>query len=443
MKSLQDWVLGTWLALPLAALSLLNTADSALASGFAIIEQSVPGLGNAFAGSAATAEDASTIFFNPAGLTYLQGNSFSGATYSIAPTIRFTNQGSSLATGAPLLGSDGGEAGNNALVPNLYAAWSLSDRIKVGLGVGSPFALATEYNRDWVGRYQGVKSKLTTININPAIAARLTDNLSIGAGVNLQYAKAELSNAIDFGLIGRSVGLPTLPQRADGFVEVEGEDWSWGYNLGVLYAPSANTRIGLAYRSQVTHNLEGDADFSVPTSLAGLTRTGRFTDSDASAKLKLPDTLSLSAYQRLSSKVAIVGDVTWTNWSRFKELRVEFDNPVQPDAVQPENWRDTYRFSLGVNYAVNDTLTLRAGVAYDQSPVKEEFRTVRVPDSNRTWLAVGASYRPSDSLKIDLGYAHIITDRASIDQSNLTEGRVKGEYNNHVDVVGVQVNWSF
>lgn len=443
MRSRQNLLLGTWLALPLTAFGCFSTANSALASGFAIIEQSVPGLGNAFAGSAATAEDASTIFFNPAGLTYLPGNSFSGAVYSIAPTIRFTNRGSSLATGAPLIGGDGGEAGNNALVPNLYAAWSLSDRIKVGLGIGSPFALATEYDRDWVGRYQGVKSKLTTININPAIAARLTDTLSIGAGVNLQYAKAELTNAIDFGLIGRSVGLPTLPQSADGFIEVEGDDWSWGYNLGVLYAPSSNTRIGLAYRSPVTHNLKGDADFSVPTPLAGLTRTGRFTDSDASAKLKLPDTLSLSAYQKLSPKVAIVGDITWTNWSRFKELRVEFDNPAQPDAVQPENWRDTYRFSLGVTYAVNDALTLRAGVAYDQSPVKEEFRTVRVPDANRTWLAIGASYRPSDSLKIDIGYAHILTDRASIDQSNLTEGRVKGRYDNHVDVVGVQVNWSF
>ncbi len=170
---------------------------------------------------------------------------------------------------------------------------------------------------------------MSTININPAVAVKITDNFSAGAGLDIQYAAAVLSNAIDFGLIGRSAGLRTLPQSADGFVKVSGDDWSVGYNLGLLYEPTSTTRVGLAYRSGITHNLKGDADFTVPGSVAALTRTGAFRDTGASAKLKLPDSLSLGVYHELSPRVALMGDVTWTNWSRFKELRAI--STIQPN----------------------------------------------------------------------------------------------------------------
>lgn len=440
---MRNLVANSAFALVLAALESFVPAQSVSASGFALIEQSVTGLGNAFAGSAAVADDASTIFFNPAGLTRLPGNSAVGAVYYIAPNLRFENVGSTIATGAPLLGGEGGEAGTNALLPNLYAAWSLSDSVKLGLGIGAPFALATEYERDWVGRYQAVKSKLTTINVNPTIAAKLSDTFSVGAGINIQYAKAELSNAIDFGLIGRSVGLPIQPQSADGFVEIVGDDVSVGFNLGVMYEPTARTRIGLAYRSPVTHKLQGDADFTVPGVVAPLTQTGRFTDTGASAALKIPDSLSLAVRQQVGQRVALLADVTWTNWSRFDELRIDFKNPAQPAAIQPENWKDTFRVGLGLTYAANKALTLRAGVAYDESPVKDEFRTARIPDNDRVWLAIGASYRPSPSLSLDIGYAHLFVKDAPINQSGLTEGTLKGEFSGGVDIVGIQVNWRF
>jgi long-chain fatty acid transport protein len=440
---MQSLKLQFWFLLPTIALTVCHHPQVAQASGFALSEQSVKGLGNAFTGGAAAVDDASTIFFNPAGLTELEASSVQAGAYYIAPTVRFNNQGSSLFNGTPLSGSEGGDAGVNAVVPNLYANWSISDRIKLGVGVNVPFALTTEYESDWVGRYQAVKSQLTTININPAIAAKLTEQLSVGAGVNLQYANAELSNAIDFGLIGLSTGLPTQPQSADGFVKVEGNDWSLGYNLGILYKPDNNTRIGLAYRSAITHQLRGEADFTVPTATAALTQRGAFTDTDAKAELKLPDTLSLSIYQKVSPKFALMGDVTWTNWSRFDTLQIDFDNPAQPSTVQPQNWRDTIRVGLGFNYQVLEQLTLRAGIAYDPTPVKDEYRTARIPDSDRTWLAVGASYKPSDSLSIDIGYAHLFVDDGSIEQVSRTEGTLRGKYENQVDIVGVQVNWSF
>ncbi|OUL19295.1 outer membrane protein transport protein [Nostoc sp. 106C] len=432
------------LLVPIFVVLTVNaTANSALAGGFALNEQSVKALGNGFAGSAASAEDASTIFANPAGLTRLEDNSVVGATFVISPTIQFQNQGSRVVTGAPLTGGNGGEAGVDVVIPNIYAAWSVSDRVKLGLGINVPFGLITKYDNNWVGRYQAVESKLSTYNINPTIAAKVTDNFSVGAGLNIQYAEATLSNAIDFGLIGRSVGLPTLPQQADGFVKVTGSDWSVGYNLGVMYEPSKSTRIGLSYRSPITQDIRGNADFSVPENLRILTARGQFTDTGASAVVKLPDTLSLAIYQELSPQVSVVGDVTWTQWSRFQELRVKFDNPAQADSVQPENWNDTYRVGVGVNYAVNDKLTLRTGVTYDPSPISDQYNTPRLPGGDRTLIGFGASYKPSKSFNVDIGYSHVFSDDSLINQSSTTAGTLTGKFASEVDIIGLQVNWQF
>ena len=415
----------------------MGVAPAAFASGFALVEQSVPNLGNAASGGAAGIDDASTIFFNPAGLTRLEGASALGAGYLIMPTTKFRNQGSTAVTGDPALGGNGGDVGPTNFVPNLYGVWSFSDRVKVGIGVNAPFGLATEYDSDWVGRYQAIDSELVTINVNPTVAAKLTDNFSVGVGLNVQYATVELTRAIDFGsAIGRS-------QQADGLSEVEGDDWSVGYNAGVLFEPTETTRIGLAYRSAITHTLRGDADFTVPAAAAPLTATGRFVDSDASAELKLPDSLSFSVYQELSPQWSIVGDVTWTNWSRFDEVRIEFDNPAEPDQVQPENWEDTVRIGFGVNYKPNDVWTLRAGAAYDPSPVDDQFVTAAIPDSDRFWLSIGAGYRPSDNLSIDVVYSHLFLNDRAISQSDPAAGNLVGTYDSQVDIVGAQLTWQF
>jgi long-chain fatty acid transport protein len=294
-----------------------------------------------------------------------------------------------------------------------------------------------------VGRYQAVESKVSTINFNPTIAAKLSDNFSVGAGLNIQYAEVTLSNAIDFGAIAASRGLPLRPQQADGFFKVSGSDWSVGYNLGIMYEPSKTTRIGLSYRSPIRQDIRGNADFTVPAIANRLTAAGGFTDTGASAVLNLPDTLSLAVYQEVSPRVSLVGDVTWTNWSRFQELRIQFDNPNQSDTVQPLNWRDTYRIGVGVNYAVNDQLTVRTGVSYDPSPIKEEFNTPRLPGGDRTLVGVGATYKPSKSFNIDIGYTHVFADSSSVNQTNSTGDTLRGEFDSSVDVIGIQANWQF
>ena len=420
-----------------------NLNSAALAGGFSITEQSVKNLGNAAAGGAAFAEDASTIFYNPAGLTRLSGNSLQGAGYVIFSNINFQNFGSTTATGGLLSGGDSAEGGVNSFIPNLYGSFSVSERFKLGIGINPPFGLATDYDSDWVGRYQAVESTLTTININPSAAYKLTDTLSVGGGMSLQYADAKLSNDIDFGLIGQLVGLQTQSQQLDGFAEISGNDWSMGYNLGLLYEPSQSTRFGLAYRSAVTHTLEGEGNFTVPDAASVLTSTGQFTDSDAEAELKLPDSLSLSVYQKLSDRWAVMGDVTWTNWSRFEELRIEFDNLAQPDTVEPQNWDDTFRLGFAVNYFPTDKLTLRTGVAYDPTPIEDEFRTARIPGSDRYWLSFGSSYQVSNAISLDAAYVHIFSDDTEISNSTEAGGNLNGEFDNNADIVSLQLNWKF
>ena len=430
--------------LPLAVgIVVLGKTQPVEASGFALIEQSVPGLGNSFAGGSATASDASTIFFNPAGLTRFQGNSVSGAAFTIFPAARFSKETAVTVLGTPLLGGNGGDGGVDAIVPATFASWSVSDRLKLGLGINAPFGLATQYPVDWVGRYQAVESRLSTININPSVAYRVTDQFSVGAGLNIQEVSAVLSSAIDFGLIARQAGFPTHPQSADGFLKIRGSDWSLGYNLGLMYEPTKTTRFGLSYRSPITHTLRGTGDFTVPLVVSRITTTGRFLDSRAATELKLPGTFSLGAYHELSPRIALLANVDWTNWSRFEELRVRFSNPLQPDVVQRESWRDTFRLGLGVNYNASDTLTLRAGFAFDKTPVKDEFRTFRLPDGDRFWLSIGASYQLSKNLRFDIGYAHLFVNELPFSQGSPTEGFIIGTFNNNVNILGVQMTLVF
>lgn len=441
-----------------AVLTVSLMTSSAMGSGFALIEQGVKGLGNAYAGGAASAEDASTIFFNPAGMTRLSGSELIVAGHIVMPSAKFHNEDSTYVlqprTGIPLLGGNSSDAGVARVVPNFYYSRKVSDRLAFGIGVGAPFGLKTEYNRDWVGRYYAVNSELITVNINPSVGYKITDKLSAGAGINLMYAKAKLSNAIDFGTLDavgafRSLGLPAgslglTPQRSDGFADLEGDDWAWGINLGLLYQMTKGTRMGVTYRSRVRQKLEGDVDFSsVP---AGLAPFPLFKDGGVNANLTLPETLSVSFFHEFSPEWMIMADVTWTNWSVFDELRVKFDNP-DPDSVATTKWEDSYRYSFGVTYKPAPW-TFRAGVAYDETPIPNaQRRTPRIPDSHRLWTAFGLGYRISQMFSVDLGYAHIFVDDPQIMKTPTGEdqfrGGLRGTYDAHVDIVSAQVQMNF
>ena len=442
---------------PLLTGTALAVTTSVHGAGFALIEQSVTGLGNAFAGGAAVAEDASTIYFNPAGMSRLGESEYQLGLHIVSPTTEFRSSGRSNVAGAvPLRGSDGGEAGETGVVPNFYYVRRLNDDLSFGLGVNAPFGLATDYEEGWEGRYHALRSEVLTININPALSWKVNQKLSLGAGLNVQYAEVpELSNALDYAAICTGMAAssnPTVaasaatcagvPTTNDGKVELDGDDWSLGFNLGMLYAFSDATRVGLSYRSKVDHELEGTAAFTNTPS--GLSNLGIFVNDGVTADITLPETLSLSAYHQIGSRWAIMGDVTWTRWDRFKELRVKFNNNQQGDLVTPQEWDNTFRYSLGLSYRYNDRWTLRTGVAYDETAIPSaELRTPRIPGNDRRWLAVGASYRYSDHLHFDVGYAHLFISDTAINNTNATNATLVGEFESSVDILSAQLRWRF
>lgn len=450
----------TGLRLLTGVLGLLALASPAYSAGFALIEQSVSGLGNAFAGGAAVAEDATTIFFNPAGMTRLKGQQAVAGLHLIMPQSDFKKESANLSPllgGAALTGGDGGQGGETGLAPNLYYAVNLDNGWAFGLGINAPFGLATEWDDGWVGRYHALRSEVMTVNINPSAAYRVNEHLSLGAGVSAQYVKAELSNAIDFGSITAPAG--GVPQGDDGKAELEADDWGYGFNLGMLYEFTENSRAGLAYRSRIKYTAEGDADFSVSataTARLNAMRAGNpavppFVDADVQADITLPDSASLSIYHGFNSKWAVMADVTWTNWSTFDELRVEFEN-AQPDNVTTESWKDSWRYSLGATFNPSERLTLRAGIAYDEEPIPDaEHRTPRIPGEDRLWTSLGLGYRIGERAKVDVGYAHLFVDDSKINKQAGTDptgedfirGSLKGEFENSVDIISAQLVYNF
>lgn len=449
-------------------LGLTAFTGNAHAAGFAIIEQSVRGLGNAFAGGPANTEDVSTVFFNPAGMTYLKGPQADFAAHIIIPQARFKDQGSThfTTTGLDVNNEDGGNAGVTALVPNFYYSRPINQQWTFGLGINAPFGLTTDYDDGWVGRYHALTSELKTVNINPSLAYKANDNLSIGFGLNAQYIEAHLSNAVDFGglcFLGENVTMTLMagtcgalnlaPQADDGEANVRGDDWSWGYNLGMVWQATPQTRIGLAYRSRVKHKLKGDADFDVPSNAVTGNATaiaagaGLIDGTDVTADVTLPDSLSIGFNHEIDSKWSVNGDVTWTNWSLLDELRIEFDS-VATDSVTTTNWKDSNRYSLGVSYRPDNLWTWRAGIAFDETPVPNaEARTPRIPDQDRTWVSLGFSYQSSDKLTIDIGYAHLFVKDAKVNKTatgeDLTRGALVGEWNVAVDIISAQARWAF
>lgn len=413
--------------------SLFTTAASAQAAGFALIEQSASGMGNAYAGGSAVAEDASTIFFNPAGMTYIEGTQAAGALHLINPNAEFHNKGSVAGLGKPL-GDEGPNAGDLAFVPNFYLMTEINPSIKVGVGINAPFGLKTEYDDEWLGRFQADKSEVKTININPSIAFKVNDQLSLGFGVSVMRAEAELSKAVNAGGLGER------------YVTVKGDDWGFGFNLGAIYQVTADTRIGVAYRSKIEQHLEGDSKSTLTALNANPLRT---LNVDVKADVTLPESFSMSVFSRLNDKWDLMGDVTWTRWSQFDELRIIRDNGTDSTlAVTPENWDNTMRYSLGINYHYSDTVKLRAGLAYDEEAIKDEFRTARIPGNDRKWVSVGAGWQVTPASKLDVGYSHLFISDADIDDNQNTvaggfSGRVKGEFEGSVDILSMQFTHNF
>lgn len=459
----------------LVAGTVLCCASSPLyAAGFGLVENSASGMGNAFAGAAATAEDASTVWFNPAGMSELEETKqVSVATHLIFPQADFSNVASRVnpaLTGGNVAAAEAALSGVNsgadkvAVVPNSYAVMPINERTKLGLGVNAPFGLETNYDEDWYGRYHALKSAMKTININPSVSYEVNDKLSVGGGVSAQYIDVELSSAVDSAAACRSIAsaansgtllaqcLASFPEvgnaATDSKATIRGDDWSLNYNAGLLYKPTDNTKVGVSYRSSTKHNLEGTADYTVdPTLQPILAATGvtRFNNAPAQADAELPASLSLSVAHKLNDKVEVLGDVTHTQWSSFDRLTVKNADTGVVISNVDESWQDVNRYSVGVNYQRNDRLKLRGGVAFDEEPIPDALhRTARIPGNDRTWVSAGANYQLKKNLSVDVGYSHLFIDETPIDNIDDATGyALRGLYDSDVDIVSAQLNWSF
>ena len=431
-------------------------AASAYGAGFGLREWSATGQGNAFAGATAGAEDVSYMSYNPAGLTRHSGDQARiGVTY-IAPQAEFSTENATTIFTSPIGGGNGGaNAAPSSFAPFLYMSHQFSSDLFGGIAVYAPYGLTTDYDDGWTGRYHALKTDIKAIEFTPTLAYKITPKLSIGAGLRVMYARGEMSNAVDFGTLdqlpvengGFGGAFGGTPAMDDGFAEVEGDDFGFGFSLGLLYQLDQGTRIGVAYRSNIKTDLKGDGRFengTVGGAIAGA--TGAFVDTGISAKVDFPEMVSFGLYHEVSPRWAVMAEAAWTRWSRLEELRVKFDNPVQPDHVTPSDWENSWFVAAGATYRYSSNLTFRFGLAYDQTPVPDSTRTPRVPDEDRIWVSVGVQYALGKSVALDFGYTHFFLPDPKIDLSasepdNALRGNLTGSYDASADILAAQIRF--
>ncbi|OQS47793.1 OmpP1/FadL family transporter [Chromobacterium violaceum] len=434
------------LSVSLAA--LFAAAPAAQAAGFQLTEQSVLGMGRAYAGAGMAGDDLSAVFYNPAGMTLLSGTRVQGG-FTYAEIDAPFNGSNTTTTVNPLTGKPVGTATVSAndngrapgeLIPNAYLTHQISDKLYAGIGITTPFGLGARYSDNWGGRDNGISSSIKTVDINPSLAYKLDERWSLGGGVSAQYAQADLK---------KGAYLP----GATG--ELKADSWGFGYNLGVMYSFNQDSRVGLSYRSKIHHKAEGDytnSGFPTAGPLAplGLKLNGTFA---GSAEVTAPESLLLSGYSKLNSKFAVGASARWTRWSRFDQLVVKGSpavGPIDTTTRIPNNWKNSWMFSVGGDYFYSDALTLRSGLGYETTPVPSaQDRNALIPDANRLWLSLGASYKINKQASVDVSYAYLrAVGDTKIDNTSHspfgTTSRLQGDYSSiSGHLLGVQMQYRF
>ena len=452
--------------LTLTALTLVAAgafAPVAQASGFQLREQSASSQGNSFAGVTAGGFDISAMFFNPATMTLHSGNQFILGATLIAPDAKASNisgtRTSALAAFPAYEPISGPASHKNVaeskIAPSLYGMWSLSDDLKLGISVNAPYGFVTEYDSNFVGRYHALKTDLKIVDVAPSLAYRINQQWSVGVAFVARYADATLTNAVDFGLIGFP---STIPGTVDGTAKLTGKTWGFGYKVGAAYQATEKLRLGFAYAGQMTMTLKGDIAFQYPSTLsapavANFQAMG-FKNGGGKADLDLPANASLGFNYQVNDTFSLQGEAAWTGWSRFKELRVKLTDNVAPqptETITEEHWRDTWFYALGGNWKLGNAWTLRGGLGHDQGAVTDGYRTPRIPDGDRTWVSIGASYAFSKSFAVDAGYSHLfvkdskveLRNSASQTDPNFTRGNLNADYKMSTDIFAIQARFKF
>ncbi|TAL87694.1 MAG: transporter [Rhodanobacter sp.] len=454
-------------ALSVAIVGALVAPGTASASAFQLKENSAKGLGRAYAGSATAGGDASVVVNNPAAMSDLKGTYLQTDITAINFSTKFSGSATD-ASGRPISGGNGGDGGTTLPVPALFFVTQLNDRVHVGAGFSVPFGFQTEYNQNWVGRYNAIKSRFQSLDTTLSGSYDVSDSFSVGASFIAQKTTAELTNAINYNSVGLGqvqqalmAGLITpamaqaqaaqinavVPPGTDGRARIYGTSWAYGWQLAARWKITSQDKLAFNYRSKISHTLKGSANFTVPPNAAAAFGVGgpgtAFSHTQGTAGFTTPAVASLS-YWHQAEKFGLGADVAWTKWDVFKKLEVTYANPAQPTSDQVFNWKNSWYVSFGGDYYLNDKVTLRAGVAYDSTPTNSTYRDPRVPDESRTLATFGIGYKASEHFEINASYAHIFVNTANINGVHSATGDVlTGSFQDYGNLLSLSAQYKF
>lgn len=389
-----------------AAVMAVCAASAAHAAGFMLTEQSAGALGRAYAGVGVDGTDISGVYYNPATMTLHPGTTIQAGFVAVGLDLAFEgNDGVTTENGQY----------NTQAIPHGYISHQLTDSVWLGLAMTVPFGMGTEYKDDWAWNNRGISAEVLTFDFNPNVAWKVSDKLSLGAGMSIQYAKADLKKRSYVSSYGAF---------ANG--EVDADSIAWGFNAGLMWSPLDNLRFGVSYRSRVNHNADGDMTISDAGSLDAVQPglAGELMTLPATATLSAPAWAMATAAWDVNDLLSLYATFRWTDWSSFKDLTIK---TAGDNTTIQNNWQDTYLVSVGADLRFTNWWTFRAGIGYETSAVDDpKYRTAIIPDADRLWLALGSSFKATENMQIDVSAAwlHGIGERNlwSSDGSNPIEG---------------------
>ncbi|AVI61439.1 OmpP1/FadL family transporter [Halomonas sp. GFAJ-1] len=439
-----------------AAIAAVAFASQANAGGYQINEQSVSGQGYGHAGRSSNVNDATIVFGNPAGMSFLdRAQITAGGTYLNVnsdidnPTSsRFLETpGGSLPLGSAG-GSNDGDMVPGTLIPFAFYAQPVNEQLAFGFGVYAPFGSKTDYEDGFMGRNQGNYTEVRVISAQPTVSYRFNEQWGVGVGLTYNRVDGELHRQVPVAVGQAPDGSPIITEVDS---RVEGDDEAWGYNLGVIYQPVPETTFGLTYRSKVDYTLEGDFTASSPVlDQLGL---GTITD-DASLDLTTPETVNFSLTQQMSDDLKLMFGASWARWSRFDKILV---SGVERDVItnEQQNYSNAWAFSTGGEYQLTPALALRAGVTLDFTPTQDATRSVRIPSDDRRIFSIGAGWSPTPDLTLDFAYSYLTERGTQVEQTKTDSFTVagqqtppitsnySGDYKNEAHGFGAQLTYRF
>lgn len=411
---------GQGLRAAIAATTFLSSAVMAQAGGFALREQSATLQGGSFAGAAAPGPSLSSMFWNPATVTTARGFQSESHGTIVMPSSELDVDAATL---SPFGFGNGGDVGIDGFVPSSYVAYQVNDQLYLGISINAPYGLATKSETPWVGQFDHYRAQVFSTTVTPTVGYKINEMISVGAGVQVQYFDVDIQTAI-----------AATPNPA--VQRLEGDDVGFGFTAGVTLTPFQGTEIGIGYRSGISHTLEGTQAFEA----GALSALGRVP---ITADVDLPQSVTIGLRQRVTDQFTLLAGAEWTDWSALGTIPIE-GSPVPGGANLTFEYQDGFYFSLGGEYAYNENLTLRAGLGYEISPVEDEHRSMRLPDSDRIWASIGATYAFNDRFSIDAAYTHLFVDDAPLDVTTATPGGpigYSGTAEGDVDIFAVSLRY--